>query len=217
MGEYAKAEPLYQQALRIRQKVLGPEHPDTAGSLNNLALLYKDMGEYTKAEPLLQEALRINEKNFGGGHPRTVLYLDNLGYVKFQLGRIEEAKDLAHLKAKAELALVSKVFSFTTEQQRLAYSNEFDPYDLFVLLNRSEIDLAASVLRYKGAVLDSVIEDRLVAEASRDLDDRKLIEQLQSTRQQLGGCFCRPRTRNRQKRTTGSRNWKSKQKTQKRN
>jgi CHAT domain-containing protein len=144
------------------------------------------MGEYAKAEPLLQQALRINQKNFGGEHPKTVLYLDNLGYVKFQLGRIEEAKDLAHLKAQAELALVSKVFSFTTEQQRLAYLNEFDPYDLFVLLNGSQIDLAAAVLRYKGAVLDSVIEDRLVAEASRDLDDRKLIEQLQSARQQLG-------------------------------
>ena len=31
MGEYAKAEPLYQEALRINQKVLGPEHPDNGG------------------------------------------------------------------------------------------------------------------------------------------------------------------------------------------
>ena len=37
LAEYAKAEPLYQEALRIQQKVLGPEHPDTATSLNNLA------------------------------------------------------------------------------------------------------------------------------------------------------------------------------------
>ena len=62
MGDYAKAEPLYQEALRIRQKVLGPEHPDTATSLNNLAELYQEMGEYAKAEPLYQEALRIREK-----------------------------------------------------------------------------------------------------------------------------------------------------------
>ena len=58
MGEYAKAEPLLQEALRICQKVLGPEHPATATSLNNLAALYQDMGEYAKAEPLYQEALR---------------------------------------------------------------------------------------------------------------------------------------------------------------
>ena len=69
MGEYAKAEPLYQEALRIWQKVLGPEHPDTATSLNNLAVLYRDMGEYAKAEPLLQEALGIRQKVLGSEHP----------------------------------------------------------------------------------------------------------------------------------------------------
>ena len=30
MGDYAKAEPLYQRALKISEKALGPEHPDTA-------------------------------------------------------------------------------------------------------------------------------------------------------------------------------------------
>src|SRR5260370_9129967 len=33
-GDYAKAEPLYKQALEIRQKVLGREHPHTAPSMN---------------------------------------------------------------------------------------------------------------------------------------------------------------------------------------
>jgi len=32
MGEYGKAEPLYQQTLQIRKKVLGEEHPDTLGT-----------------------------------------------------------------------------------------------------------------------------------------------------------------------------------------
>ena len=54
MGDYAKAEPLYKEALEIRQKVLGREHPDTATSLNNLAELYEAMGDYAKAEPLLK-------------------------------------------------------------------------------------------------------------------------------------------------------------------
>ena len=40
-GRYAKAEPLYQRALAIREKALGPEHPDVATSLNNLAALYQ--------------------------------------------------------------------------------------------------------------------------------------------------------------------------------
>jgi hypothetical protein len=32
-GAYAKAEPLYQRALVINEKALGPEHPTTATSL----------------------------------------------------------------------------------------------------------------------------------------------------------------------------------------
>ena len=34
-GDYAAAHPLYERALAIREQVLGPDHPDTAASLNN--------------------------------------------------------------------------------------------------------------------------------------------------------------------------------------
>jgi len=90
MSEYAKAEPLLQEALRIRQKALGSEHPDTATSLSNLAL-YQDMGEYAKAEPLYQEALKICRKVLGPEHPNTATGLDNLALLEFDLDRIDEA------------------------------------------------------------------------------------------------------------------------------
>ena len=38
-GGYTRA--LYERALKIREKALGPDHPDVATSLNNLALLVK--------------------------------------------------------------------------------------------------------------------------------------------------------------------------------
>jgi tetratricopeptide (TPR) repeat protein len=65
MGAYAKAEPLYQRALAIREKALGPTHPNTAVNLSNLAELYRDMGAYGKAEPLYQRALAIYEQALG--------------------------------------------------------------------------------------------------------------------------------------------------------
>ena len=49
---YDDAEPLHKRALEIREKALGPVHPDVASSLNNLASLYKDQGKYEDAEPL---------------------------------------------------------------------------------------------------------------------------------------------------------------------
>ena len=40
-GRYAEAEPLHKRALAIGEKALGPEHPEVATWLNNLALLYR--------------------------------------------------------------------------------------------------------------------------------------------------------------------------------
>jgi tetratricopeptide (TPR) repeat protein len=192
MGEYAKAEPLYQQALRIDQKVLGPEHPSTATDLNNLAELYYEMGEYAKAEPLYQQALRIDQKVLGPEHPSTAASLDNLALLYFDLGRIDEATALARQASAARLAILSKMLSFTSEQQRLAYLDIFYPYGLFPFLKGTEADLAAAVLRYKGVVLDSIVEDRLLAEAVEGSEDQKRVEQLNLDERQLGELLLQP-------------------------
>ena len=48
-------------------------HPDTAISLNNLALLYKEQGKYDDAEPLYKRALAVREEVLGSVHPDTAL------------------------------------------------------------------------------------------------------------------------------------------------
>jgi len=53
------ARPLDEHALKIREQVLGPTHPDVASPLNNLALLLVATGDYAGAEPLSQRALAI--------------------------------------------------------------------------------------------------------------------------------------------------------------
>ena len=45
-----EAEDMYKQALEIDEKILSPEHPDVALTLNNLALLYVDQERYDEAE-----------------------------------------------------------------------------------------------------------------------------------------------------------------------
>ena len=42
-GKLEEALQLYDRALAIDEKVLGPDHPDVAGDLNNKALLLSDM------------------------------------------------------------------------------------------------------------------------------------------------------------------------------
>ncbi len=57
-GRADETLPLATKALRIREQILGKEHPRYATSLHNLASLYHHMGEYAKAEPLFLEAMQ---------------------------------------------------------------------------------------------------------------------------------------------------------------
>ena len=93
-ARYAEAEPLYQRALAICEKALGPDHPHTSISLNNLALLYKSQGRYVEAEPLYQRALAIDEKALGPDHPNTGGDLNNLAALYYSQGRYAEAEPL---------------------------------------------------------------------------------------------------------------------------
>ena len=51
-AQYEQAKLLYQCALTICERVLGPEHPDTAVTLHHLAWLYRDQEQYEQAEPV---------------------------------------------------------------------------------------------------------------------------------------------------------------------
>jgi len=73
----ATAELLLVQALEMRKRLFGPEHPAVATSLNNLAELYKSQGKYEKAEPLLVQALTILENSLGPEHPNTITARQN--------------------------------------------------------------------------------------------------------------------------------------------
>jgi tetratricopeptide (TPR) repeat protein len=83
-----------ERSLRINEKVLGPEHPNTAISLNNLSQLYQRMGFYDKALPPMERSLRINEKVLGPEHPGTGTILCNLGMLHERMGLYDKALPL---------------------------------------------------------------------------------------------------------------------------
>ena len=95
-GDYDGAEPLFRRSLEIRDKVLGPEHPDTAISLANLGSLLSDKGDYGAAEPLYRRELAIMEKINGLEHPDTFTSLQNFGVLLRNIGRLEEALTTLH-------------------------------------------------------------------------------------------------------------------------
>jgi len=88
------AEPLLREALAIREKELGAEHPDVATSLDKLGDLLWIRGNYAEAEAALLRALAIREKEFGPDHLLVADVLDHLGSVYEIQARHDEARPI---------------------------------------------------------------------------------------------------------------------------
>jgi tetratricopeptide (TPR) repeat protein/transcriptional regulator with XRE-family HTH domain len=91
---YTQAEPIYRRALAIREQHLGPDQPDTATILHNLAILQRDTGNVVEAEQLYQRALAIREQHLGPDHPYTANALSNVANLYLAQKRYREAEPL---------------------------------------------------------------------------------------------------------------------------
>jgi nephrocystin-3 len=78
MGLYSSALPFAERSLAIRERALGPDHPDVASSLSNLAALYQAQGDYPRALPLFERSLAIRERALGPDHPDVAMILSEL-------------------------------------------------------------------------------------------------------------------------------------------
>jgi tetratricopeptide (TPR) repeat protein/class 3 adenylate cyclase len=92
--DFSKSRLYLNNALRIRERVMGADHPDTAASLNNLANVFLAKGEFSLAEPLFLRALTIREKVMAAEHPDTAASLNNLAGLYQNQGRYEQAENL---------------------------------------------------------------------------------------------------------------------------
>lgn len=94
IGQYAQAEALYQRALTIGERILGPAHALIATISNNLATIYKQQGRYDEAEQLYQRAIRIREPNVGLNSRDFTSSLTNLAEIYKQRHKYDEAEPL---------------------------------------------------------------------------------------------------------------------------
>jgi tetratricopeptide (TPR) repeat protein len=113
--------PLYEQVGHDLEAELGPEHPDVATSLNNLAELLWAQAKYAEAEPLYRQALAIRERVLGPEHPDVAESLNNLAELLESQGKYAEAEPL-YRRALAidERALGAEHTSVATDLNNLA-------------------------------------------------------------------------------------------------
>jgi tetratricopeptide (TPR) repeat protein len=118
-SRYADAEPLYRRSLAIQEKALGPNHPDVANSLNNLALLYQTKARYADAESLLNRSLAIGENVFGPDNPGVATSQSNLANLYVFQARYADAETLY----KRALAIREKVLGPSHPEVAYALNN----------------------------------------------------------------------------------------------
>ena len=81
-GEYDKALEYYEKSREIQEKVLGKDHPSTATTYNNMALVYCAQGEYDKSLEYYEKALKILTVKLGEEHPYTKTVRENIEFLK---------------------------------------------------------------------------------------------------------------------------------------
>jgi tetratricopeptide (TPR) repeat protein len=91
-GEYKVAEGFLWMSTDTRERVLGPEHPDTLTSVSQLGSVLESQGKYEEAEAMHQRALEGREKVIGPEHPDTLTSVSQLGSVLSSQGKYEEAE-----------------------------------------------------------------------------------------------------------------------------
>ena len=85
-----RAEPLFRRALAIFEASLGPDHPDFATQLNNLALLLQATTRLGEAEPLMRRMVTIFfafQHSTGHAHPHRETAIANYTSLLEAMGR----------------------------------------------------------------------------------------------------------------------------------
>lgn len=120
-SRHKEALPLFQQALLMRETILGPEHTDVAETLTLLAHIYYGSGQYTDAALLYQRALTIWEKARGPENPNTLRIMYHLARLYRRQGDYTDAAILYQkILAMQETALGSEHPQTVDSLQELA-------------------------------------------------------------------------------------------------
>ena len=150
--------------------MLGPDHPDVARSLNNLADLYEGQGRYADAEPLYQRALAIREQAVGPNHPDVAASTNNLASLYQAERRSTDALPLVQkmiASGSAQLGVALPVLFEAQQQQLMPAENALD--DALNASQRGTQSSAAAAVN-KLAVRLAAGNDRLAELVRRDQD-----------------------------------------------
>ena len=189
LGQYDTALPLYQRCLEARERLLGPEHPDTLTTVGNLAGLFQDKGDYEQAEAFYTRDLEASERLLGPEHPSTLITVGNLGLLYSKKGDYKQAEAYYKrcLEARerllgpehpATVATVGNLADLLSDQERYGESIPLRRQELEVAANRDSRDTIVAMT----SINDLAIALREIGELE---ESEALFRELVAGRQQV--------------------------------
>ena len=193
-GDYTQAAALYERFTKIYVQLRYGSLPMNGDCLHRLGLIAHSQGRLEEAAEFFRKA----RANFAAPLPKIpgimteattspsglLALAEDEAVLALERGLPDEALARTADVETARRERVRKLLAFGSERQRLAFQSSFDPYAVFAAANHPA-ELALGVLRYKGLVLDSMLEDRRLAERASESGQGELYEQLRRTKQTL--------------------------------
>jgi tetratricopeptide (TPR) repeat protein len=145
-ARFAEAQPLYERARSIREKRLGPNHPEVAATARNIAEVLAGQGRFVDAAKLYDQSQVMLERALGDSHPATVAAAEGLqifrkSLIPELLERISTAAMLADFHDRDSITAIRELLPFAPLSER-AFGQIKD-----VLMDSALQDDAADVLR----------------------------------------------------------------------
>jgi len=106
LGLYEPAKQLFEKAIRLQQRVLGPDNRETLASQHLLARTLEYQAQYADAEKLYRETLQRQERVLGPTNIETLRTKSSLGMLYAEQGRYADAEKLL-TKVAEDLTRVS--------------------------------------------------------------------------------------------------------------
>src|SRR5262249_46649734 len=188
--EDGTAEAFYTRALAIRERIVGPSHPDVAQLLNNIAIILRIRGEMSRSLETHLRALAIWEHAGGPYQDATLLSVGNIARTYAAAGDVANA---VAYERRAE-AIIEKQLALNlaagSERQKLLFVDRMSAHtDRTVSLHLFQAPgsadasaLAALVLlQRKGRVQDAMADTfAAVRQHVADAGDLTLLDQLKT-------------------------------------
>jgi serine/threonine protein kinase len=139
-GQRAAALQALQEALELKEKALGRDHPDVAITEGNIAVELAAVERNQEALAHADRAVALAEHGFGAGHPELATQLNNRGEILDALGRRREARqsfERARVIWERELGLDDRSLAYALTGIGLSYLAEDDASSALAPLERA--------------------------------------------------------------------------------